>query len=338
MANVIRGFAQWIDSGVGQEPVPKEEFWVIEWTRIIPMIVMHIACIGVIWVGWSPVAVGVAVAMYFIRMFAITGIYHRYFSHRTFKTSRFMQFLFGVLGMTAVQRGPLWWAAHHRHHHKHSDEEEDVHSPHQHGFWWSHIGWITTRGAFPTDQKAIPDLMKYPELRFLDRADLLVPILLACGMFGLGALLEAYAPSLGTTGGQMLVWGFFISTCFLLHGTCTINSLSHLFGKRRYETTDDSRNNFWLALITMGEGWHNNHHKYPGATRQGFYWWEIDVTYYILKMLSWTGLIWDLRQPPAKAFEVEEPKPVSKTLPQQSIGNAVAIGQGRELKKPVGAA
>ena len=303
---VLKSMALWFDSGVTTEPVPKEEFWIIEWTRIVPMIIMHLAVIGVIWVGWSPVAVGVAAAMYFIRMFAITGIYHRYFSHRTFKTSRFMQFILALLGASAVQRGPLWWAAHHRHHHRHSDEEEDVHSPHQHGFWWSHIGWITTRGAFPTDYKAIPDLVKYKELRFLDRADLLIPIVLATGMFTFGVVLNAIWPALGTSGSQMLIWGFFISTVCLLHGTCTINSLAHLIGKRRYETTDDSRNSFLLALITMGEGWHNNHHKFPGVTRQGFYWWEIDITYYILKSMSMVGLIWDLRPPPKAAFEKEQ--------------------------------
>ncbi|MCB9856735.1 MAG: acyl-CoA desaturase [Phycisphaerales bacterium] len=328
---VFKSMALWFDSGVTTEPVPKEEFWIIEWTRIVPLIIMHLAVIGVIWVGWSPVAVSVAVAMYFIRMFAITGIYHRYFSHRAFKTSRFMQFVFALLGASAVQRGPLWWAAHHRHHHRHSDEEEDVHSPHQHGFWWSHIGWITTRGAFPTDYKAIPDLVKFKELRFLDRADLLIPVLLAIGMFLFGVVLNAIWPALGTGGFQMLVWGFFISTVCLLHGTCTINSLAHLIGRRRYETTDDSRNSFLLALITMGEGWHNNHHMYPGVTRQGFYWWEIDVTYYILKSMSIVGLIWDLRPPPKAAFESAEApaaaapaEPPAIDLPSRVQPNAVA--------------
>ncbi|HPF40032.1 MAG TPA: acyl-CoA desaturase [Phycisphaerae bacterium] len=329
---LFKSMALWFDSGVTTEPVPKEEFWKIEWTRILPMIFMHVAVIGVIWVGWSPIAVGVAVGMYFIRMFAITGIYHRYFSHRAFKTSRFMQFLFALLGASAVQRGPLWWAAHHRHHHRHSDDPEDVHSPHQHGFWWSHIGWITTRGAFPTDYKVIPDLVKYKELRFLDRADLLIPVLLAVGMFLFGVILNAIWPALGTGGFQMLVWGFFISTVCLLHGTCTINSLAHLIGRRRYQTTDKSRNSFLLALITLGEGWHNNHHMYPGVTRQGFYWWEIDITYYILRTMSIFGLVWDLRPPPRIAFEpqpagVATPTPIETPtieLPSRAQPNPVA--------------
>lgn len=275
----------------------------IDWVRIIPFIGVHLACFAVFWVGWSPVAVGVAAALYAIRMFAITGFYHRYFSHRTYKTSRFAQFIFGVIGNSSVQRGPLWWAAHHRHHHRYSDQDEDPHSPIKNSFMWSHVFWLTTRQNYDTDRKAVAELMKYPELRFLDRFDVFVPFVFAWVLFGFGKLLEAYAPGLGTTGWQMLIWGFFISTVVLLHGTCTINSLSHLFGKRRFVTTDHSRNNWFLALITFGEGWHNNHHYYSGSTRQGFYWWEIDLTYYGLKVLSWLGIIWDLRPVPERVYE-----------------------------------
>jgi len=278
----------------------------IDWVRIIPFIGVHLACFAAFWVGWSPIAVGVAVAMYAIRMFAITGFYHRYFSHRTFKTSRFAQFVFAVVGNSSVQRGPLWWAGHHRNHHRHSDQEEDPHSPIHNSFMWSHVLWLTTRQNYDTDRKAVAELVQYPELRFLDRFDVFVPFLLGWAMFGFGVLLETYAPGLGTTGWQMLIWGFFISTVALLHGTCTINSLSHLFGKRRFDTTDESRNNWLLALITFGEGWHNNHHYYSGSARQGFYWWEIDLTYYGLKMLSWLGIIWDLRPVPERVYEKAE--------------------------------
>lgn len=274
----------------------------IDWMRIWPFIGVHLACLGVIWVGWSPVAVGMAVFLYAVRMFAITGFYHRYFSHRSFKTSRWAQFLFGVLGNASVQRGPLWWAAHHRHHHRHSDGDDDVHSPHQDGFLWSHVLWLTTREHFTTNRKAVKDLVVYPELRFLDRFDMVVPFLLAAGMYGLGIFLEMYAPGLGTTGPQMLVWGFFISTVVLLHATCTINSLAHQFGSKRFDTADESKNNGWLALITFGEGWHNNHHYYPGSVRQGFYWWEIDVTYYGLWVLSKLGVIWDLNEVPERVY------------------------------------
>lgn len=293
--------ARWFDGAARNQILDERDFKRVDWGRMGPFIFLHAMCFAVIWTGWSPIAVGVAALLYFVRMFAITGVYHRYFSHRTYRTSRWFQFVLAVLGSSAVQRGPLWWAAHHRKHHRHSDTEQDLHSPHTHGIWWSHVGWITTRGAFPTDFKQVPDLAKYPELRFLDRYDVLVPAVLAAFTFGLGWLLSVVAPSLGTSGFQMLVWGFFISTVVLLHGTCTINSLAHLIGRRRYETTDESRNSFLLALITMGEGWHNNHHKYPGTVRQGFRFWEIDVTYYILCMLSWVGLVWDLNPVPAAA-------------------------------------
>jgi stearoyl-CoA desaturase (Delta-9 desaturase) len=264
---------------------------------------MHLGCLGVIWVGWSPIAAAAAIAAYVVRMFAITGFYHRYFSHRTFQTSRFMQFVFALIGATAVQRGALWWAANHRHHHRHSDQETDVHSPRQHGFLWSHVLWLTTRKHFPTRLEYVKDLARYPELRFLDRHDNLVPILLGLASFGVGALLEAFYPGLGTSGAQMAIWVFFISTVALFHGTCTINSLSHCFGSKRFDTADDSRNNFWLALLTLGEGWHNNHHHFPGSVRQGFYWWEIDLTFYGLKMMSWTGLIWKLHPVPPRVYE-----------------------------------
>lgn len=270
----------------------------IDWTRVLPFVGMHLMCFAVIWVGWSPVAVTITVIAYVVRMFAITGFYHRYFSHRTFKTSRIAQFLFGVLGAAAVQRGPIWWAAHHRHHHAHSDQPEDPHSPLQHGFWHAHMGWFLTRKGFTPDLQRVRDLQAFPELRFLDRFDIVVPIIFAYGMLKLGQYLQMYSPELGTTGWQMLIWGFFISTVACYHGTYTINSLSHVFGKQRYETKDDSRNNWALAILTLGEGWHNNHHHYPSATRQGFYWWEIDLTYYLLKCLSWVGLIWDLKSVP----------------------------------------
>ena len=223
-------------------------------------------------------------------MFAITGFYHRYFSHRSFQTSRPMQFLFAVIGASSVQRGPLWWAAHHRKHHRHSDTEHDVHSPHHHGFWWSHVGWITSPANFPTDYSQVPDLAKYPELRFIDRFDTLVPLLLALALYWIGGL-------------PYLIWGFFISSVVLFHFTCSINSLAHIWGGQRYYTSDQSRNNLFLALLTFGEGWHNNHHKYPGSSRQGFFWWEIDLTYYGLKLLASLRLITDLRPVPERVLQ-----------------------------------
>lgn len=306
MASIVNSVLRWFDSDAGLDTQQAEALeGGVDWVRTIPFLGMHVVCLAVIWVGWSPIAVGVAALLYFIRMFAITGFYHRYFSHRTFKTNRFWQFMFALLGNSAVQKGALWWAAHHRHHHRHSDTELDFHSPHEHGFYWSHMGWITSKESFPTDTREIPDLIKYPELRFLDRFNIVVPMLLAAGVFGLGAWLERAYPQLGTSGWQMLIWGFFISTVVLFHCTCFINSLAHLMGNRRYETEDESRNSFILSLICLGEGWHNNHHRFPGMVRQGLYWWEIDITFYLLKMLQAVGIIWDLNPPPARAYQKE---------------------------------
>lgn len=262
----------------------------VDWIRIWPFIGVHVMCLGVFIVGWSWAAVGIAAGLYLLRMFAITAFYHRYFSHRTYRTSRVAQFLFAVVAASAAQRGPLWWAAHHRKHHRHADTELDVHSPKQHGFWWSHVGWITSRENFPTDFSQVSDLARYPELRLLDRFDLIVPVLLAAVLFAAG-------------GAQWLIWGFFVSTVVLFHATCLINSLAHTLGSRRYDTDDDSRNSFLLAVITLGEGWHNNHHKFPGAARQGFFWWEIDVSYYGLLLLQRLGIIHDLRPVPARLLE-----------------------------------
>ena len=296
-----RGLAtlrRWFDTQAREED-PTVDARRIDWLRAVPFLAMHLACVAVVWVGVSPIAVGVAAALYALRMFAITAFYHRYFSHRTFRTSRAVQFAFALIGAASVQRGPLWWAAHHRHHHRHADTVADPHSPNVHGFWWSHAGWFLTREGFRTDWSRIPDLAGYPELRWLDRYDTVVPVLLAAGLYGLGALLERVAPSLGTSGPQLLVWGFFVSTVVLFHATVTINSLAHRFGKRRFDTRDDSRNNLWLALLTFGEGWHNNHHFFPGTARQGFRWWEIDLTWYGLRLLALLGLVRDLKPVPA---------------------------------------
>jgi stearoyl-CoA desaturase (delta-9 desaturase) len=271
----------------------------IDGLRTLPFVLIHAACLCVIWVGWSPTAVAIAVALYGLRMFAITGFYHRYFSHRTFQTSRPAQFVFAMLGASAVQRGPIWWSAHHRHHHAHADQQEDVHSPVRHGLLWSHMGWFLSQANFATRTTLAKDWMKFPELRYLDRYDIVVPALLALALYGLGFALEHLAPSLDTNGPQLLVWGFVISTVVLYHVTFTVNSLCHVWGRRRYNTRDHSRNNVWLAMLTFGEGWHNNHHHYPRSARQGFFWWELDLTYYLLKLLSWLGIIWDLQPIPA---------------------------------------
>ena len=276
----------------------------VEWFRVVPFFLLHAACLLVFVVGWSPVALAVLLLTYSARVFALTAFYHRYFSHRAFKTSRPVQFLGALLGSAAAQRGPIWWAAHHRHHHRAADKPDDIHSPDQQGFIWSHMLWFMTRKAYGTNERVVKDLLKYPELRFLDRFDFAAPVLLAVSMFALGSVLGRFWPELGTNGPQMLVWGFIVSTVLVYHVTFSINSLAHRFGNRRYDTRDNSRNNLWLALVTFGEGWHNNHHYYPSSARQGFRWWEVDISYYLLLAMSWLGLVWDLRPGPAK-----EPRP-----------------------------
>jgi len=298
--HLLLSIRRWFDSYAGVEEMATAPEKKIDLQRVLPFVLLHLGCLGVYRVGWSPVAVWTAVGLYFLRMFGITAFYHRYFSHNTFKASRGWTFAFAVLGGSSAQRGPLWWAGHHRHHHRCADKDDDIHSPVVHGFWWSHVGWILSTRNFPTPFKRIGDYACYPELVFLDRFDLLVPALLAGGLYGAGALLESRFPGVGTTGTQMLVWGFFISTTALFHATSTINSLDHLVGSRRYATGDESRNNAWLAFLTLGEGWHNNHHHYPAASRQGFFWWEIDITYYLLKLLSLLGIVRELRPVPER--------------------------------------
>jgi stearoyl-CoA desaturase (delta-9 desaturase) len=291
----------WLDNtAIGNTPDSNRQ---IEWIRTLPFLAVHLGCVGVLWIGWSAAAIAVAAALYAVRMLAITGFYHRYFAHRTFHTSRAMQFVFAALGALAVQRGPLWWASHHRHHHTRSDEEDDAHSPTRHGFLWSHLGWFMTRTNFRARLELVGDLARYPELRFLDRFDALLPLLLAGALYATGALLEYAAPELATSGAQLLVWGFCISTVVLYHATFSVNSLAHTIGRRRYATRDQSRNNWWLALLTFGEGWHNNHHHFPGSARQGFYWWEVDITYYVLRALAATGLVWNLKPVPVPIRE-----------------------------------
>ena len=250
-------------------------------------------------------ALVLAVGLYWVRMFAITAFYHRYFAHRSFKTGRFWQFVFALWAMSSVQRGPLWWASHHRKHHRVTEQPEDPHSPVAKGLFWSHFGWMTTRKNLETDYAAVKDLARFPELVFLNRFHWVVPMIYSMLLFGAGTLIAQLHPDWHTSGLQFLIWGFFISTVVLFHGTCTINSLAHCFGSQRYNTGDQSRNNLWLALITLGEGWHNNHHRYQFTARQGFFWWEIDITYYLLKGMAFLGLVSDLSPVPAQAYQAQ---------------------------------
>lgn len=243
--------------------------------------------------GWQVLAF--ASALYLSRMFAITAFYHRYFSHRTFKTSRSFQFLMAAAACTAAQRGPLWWSGHHRHHHAHSDTPKDVHSPRCRGILWSHVLWFMPTSNDAVRWQLVRDWSRYPELLWLEKFNFVPPLLLAMASFLFGELLAWRIPASHASGWQFLTCGFALSTVVLYHATYCINSVAHLFGSRRFDTPDDSRNNAVLAIVTLGEGWHNNHHRYPTCVRQGLAWWEIDVAYYVLKAMSWIGLVWGLR-------------------------------------------
>lgn len=275
----------------------------INWVGSAAFLLVHVAGLLAFLTGVSWAAIAMCFFMYALRMFAVTGGYHRYFSHRSYKTSRWFQFVLAFLACSSGQKGVLWWAAHHRHHHKYSDTPEDIHSPILRGFWWAHVGWVLCKKYNPTREENVKDLLIYPELRWLNRNDGIAPFTLAAAIFGFGELLRIYAPGLHTNGLQMIAWGFFTSTVLLYHGTFFINSLTHMIGRQRFKTEDYSKNSFILAIITLGEGWHNNHHRYPYAESQGIYWWELDITHGILKTLSWMGLIWDLQKHPSDVYQ-----------------------------------
>lgn len=247
--------------------------------------------------GVSRTAIVLFVITYFGRMFAMTGGYHRYFSHRAYRLHRVPQFVLAFIGTTAAQKGPLWWAAQHRTHHRYTDRNGDPHSP-RHGVFWSHVGWILCDRYSDTDRASITDFDRFPELRFLDRHDWIGPWALALTCVAIG-------------GWSGLVVGFFASTVLLWHATFAVNSLAHLVGRRPYATKDTSRNNRFLALLTLGEGWHNNHHRYQASARQGFRWFQVDVTYYFLVALSWVGIVRDLR--PVPAYVVDEARRVVRS-------------------------
>lgn len=258
--------------------------------RGLPFIIIHIgALVGACLVAPTWTAIGIGVALYVVRMFGVTGGYHRYFAHRAYRTSRWFQFVLAWLGCSAMQKGPLWWAVHHRQHHKYSDQEDDPHSPIIRSVWWAHVGWVISGRFRKAPYNLIQDYWKYPELRILNKLHWLPGFALAGLCYWLDGL-------------PGLVWGFLVSTICLYHGTFLVNSACHLWGTRRYATTDQSKNLWWAAILTLGEGWHNNHHHYQSCARQGLRWWEIDMSYYTIRALGLVGLVWDIREPTAKAL------------------------------------
>jgi len=293
------------DPAPGTEPAGYHDD--IIYPSAIPFVLVHLVCFAAIWTGVTWRAVAICVALYWLRIFCIGAGYHRYFSHRSYSTSRVFQFVLAFMSQTTTQKSVLWWAAKHRHHHLHSDTEEDVHSPRHFGFIYSHFGWIFSARHDATDLTKVADFARFPELMWLHKWEVAPAVMLGVLVWLLGGWTD-------------LVVGFFWSTVLVYHGTFSINSLAHVRGRQRYVTGDDSRNNWLLAIFTMGEGWHNNHHAYPASVRQGFRWWEYDPTYYILKMLSWMGVIWNMRSPPRAVVRNE-----------QRLGNRVIERAARQL-------
>jgi stearoyl-CoA desaturase (Delta-9 desaturase) len=284
---------------------PGDDLDDILYPTTISFVLVHLACLGVLWTGVTWPAVAIGVTLYWLRIFAIGAGYHRYFSHRAYATGRVFQFILALGAQSTAQKSVLWWTAQHRHHHLHSDTERDLHSPRQRGFWYSHVGWIFARRQDSLDLTKVADFAKYPELMWLHRFEQVPAVTLAVLAFLLA-------------GWSGLVVGFFCSTVAVFHATFCINSLAHVHGRKRYVTGDDSRNNWLLAFFTMGEGWHNNHHAYQSSVRQGFRWWEIDLTYYALKALSFAGVVWDLKTPPQEVLRNEQ------RLGSRVIGRAAA--------------
>ncbi|MEE4382820.1 MAG: acyl-CoA desaturase [Pseudomonadales bacterium] len=319
----LTSLVRWFDAHASAPGPESDGDRSIDLVRILPFAALHLACGFALLTGVSGFALAVLAVTYAIRVLGITVGYHRYFSHRAFRAGRGMQFVLALMGASAVQRGPLWWAAHHRHHHRHSDQPEDAHSPVQDSFWWSHMFWFLANGNYRSRVENISDFAKFPELRFLDRFDTVVPIASYVGLFLLGDWVGRTWPGTGTNGWQVLVWGGVIGTVLAYHATFTINSLVHVFGRKRYATGDESRNNGWLWPVTFGESWHNNHHHFPASARLGFYWWEIDIGWYFLRALERLGLVWDLKVVP---FHVREGLP-NPRLAERARAAAAAAGE-----------
>ncbi len=256
-------------------------FWIVQASALLVFAVPASAGLVALWA-----------VSHFLRAIGLTLAFHRYFAHRAFKMNRITQFAWAFIGTAAMQKGPLWWAGHHVNHHKYADREGDPHSPMVSGLYYAHIGWFlndTKHDRLETTNPVVRDFSKFPELRFLDTYFFIPPTLLALALY--------------LTGGfPWLVWGFCLPTVTLAHATFAINTVNHLFGSRRFETIDESRNNPVTAFFAVGEGWHNNHHRYQRAARNGFYWWEFDPTWYVIRAMQALGLAWDVQPVPERIY------------------------------------
>ena len=284
------------------DPYPVKSCSRKHYAFIVPLLLLHLCCALIVVVGVSKAALVVFALATFLRCFGITAGFHRLLAHKAYKTSRTFQFVICMFGTLAGQNGPLWWVGHHRHHHRFADTARDLHSPRQ-GLLWSHVGWLFSPACVEVRSALVPDLRRLAELQFLEKHYYAVHLLFALLLVGLGEACATWRPQWGTDGFQLLVWGSVVSMVCSYHMIWSANSLGHKFGRRRFNTRDNSRNNFLVALLTLGDGWHNNHHYLPGSARHGFLWWELDLNYLILKLLAHLGLVWDLKEPPRPLCE-----------------------------------
>jgi stearoyl-CoA desaturase (Delta-9 desaturase) len=272
---------------------------------VTPLLCLHLACAFVFVVGVSRVAVAAFALTAVAQIFGITTGYHRLLTHQSFKTTRVFQFLLAMLGVLAAQNGPLWWVSHHRHHHQHADKDGDAHSPRV-SFFWGHMGWLFSTKCLLIRRHLVADLERLAEMRLLEKYYYVVVIAYGLVMYAAGEIWQRVDPAAGVTGAQLLVWGSIVSTVFAYHAIWSANSIGHRFGSRRFPTRDDSRNNWLVSLITLGDGWHHNHHYCPYSARHGFRWWEIDVNYWILRVLEALGLVWGLKLPPKRVYSYNQ--------------------------------
>jgi stearoyl-CoA desaturase (delta-9 desaturase) len=256
-------------------------FWVVQVSALLVFVV-----------PFSAGYIGLWAVSHFLRAVGLTLTFHRYFAHRAFQMNRVARFVWAFIGTAAMQKGPLWWAGHHVNHHRFADREGDPHSPMISGVYYAHVGWFLNdarHDVIEASNPVIRDFSKAPEILWLDRLFFVPPILLALVMYLAGGM-------------PWLVWGFCLPTVTLAHATFAINTVNHLFGSRRFDTIDESRNNVVTALFAVGEGWHNNHHRYQRAARNGFYWWEFDPTWYVIRLMEMVGLAWDVQPVPARIY------------------------------------
>ena len=255
---------------------------------VCSVVVVTLALIAIPFIDHTIWSFAILVAVTYGVGLSVTIGYHRYFSHRSFDTSRWFQFLLAVGGCSArFQKGPLWWVATHRQHHRHSDRPGDPHSPVDRGFWYAHLWWMFSRDLLAVDYSVVKDLAKFPELRWLDRFWMLPGLLFATGCYF----------ALGWSG---VVIGYCLPLAVMFQVTFAVNSVCHLFGSRRFETGEESRNNWLIAFLANGEGWHNNHHRAPYSARHGCAWYELDPSYQLIRLFAWLGLVWDVKLPPAE--------------------------------------